>query len=74
MAFKAERRKYALPIPGTSTGYWNAMNRPFSGGFLRLHRQQIFSVEQDFSRGYFVRLAARQYLCQRALCPTRSGP
>src|SRR5579862_2354967 len=66
MALRALRRKYALPMPGISTGYWKARNTP-SLRLLGLHFEKIFAVEEHLALGHVVGFAARQYLRQRAL-------
>ena len=66
-ALSAVRRKYMLPTPGISTGYWKARNTPAARPLLRRHREQVPAVEEHLALGHLVALAAGQHVGERAL-------
>ena len=73
IAFSAERRKYALLMPGISTGYWNARKRPSqaaSSGFIASRSLPLKRISPPVT-SYVSRRAST---CASVLLPEPFGP
>ncbi len=71
-AFSAVRRKYMLPTPGISTGYWKARKSPAAARCSGVSAEQVDTVERDRA-GHVVPFPPGQDVRQRALArPVRA--